>query len=189
MGSKGGCMSKSDRRITAVFSPAYCLFTDGSRLTRMNELCVKQALYYFRTGQARWVIFGCAYDFWTKEGRLKRNLTRQEKVPDGCVVVVGEVCHRYDEVRRLKRKLEEMGVQRLIFVGERHHLGRQFRKSLERALPGLEVHFDTIVCDRFEPTLEPDRIKRFRASCESAWRLWNWVVELVTPIYLRYRPL
>ncbi len=179
--------------VNVGFVPAYCLTVDKStgikRLTHMSLMCVREACAVYRRGIINHIIFGCAYEFWEDEARLVREEAVRLGVSVEMMRFLEAVTDRFDEARKLKIRLGELLATSLYFWGEASHLRKNFRKSFCDALPGIRIYFFPLRCQVFERALEPSRIKSLRASHGVLWRLWNWLVDKMTPLYLRRWPL
>lgn len=179
-------MSKSDNRVVAVFSPAYCLIKDGRRLTHMNEECLREAIVQFKVLSGSYLVVSCAYDFWVQEAQIKKEIIRQAGIDECRILILTAVTDRLDEVRKLKKTVREAGVGRLVIVAEDRHIP-SLRLLTKALLPGLDAQLVPVFCRQFERAQEP-WLKSLRASHKTPWVLWNKLVDLLLPLVFRFRP-
>lgn len=170
----------------AIFVPSYCLKRGGSRLTKLSELCVNEAILLVSAGKADHIIFSNAYKFWRKEAGIKRTLAIEGGVNPENIHLLEEVTDTYDEAKKAGLVLEKIGGHTMILAAELYHMPRLIR-AMTALLPGVTLYEKHIYCSSsdYEMAAEPSIIKSVRAGFRDLWILWNLLLYCATPLILK----
>ena len=164
----------TDNTVTLVLS--YCLYKDGTRLSKMAEESTRLGIATVREGKASHIIFSTAYGCWKKEAELKKDMAVNSGVSPDKIHFIEGVRHTFDEVKGLKSILGQTGAEKLIVICEKYHAPR-VKRMLEKKFPEIQFDF-RIFQSNYERTLEPSFIKSHRGYFFTWW-LWNTACNMV----------
>lgn len=151
---------------------SYCLYKDGTRLSKMAEKSAELGIKTVCNGQASHIIFSTAYSCWKKEAELKKEIAFKKGIKPDKIKVIEGVRHTFDEVKGLKNILNSMGAGKLIVIVEKYHIPR-VKRMLKKKFPEIELDF-RIFQTKYERTMEPSWVKAHRGSIITWW-LWNFL--------------
>ena len=171
----------------AVFVHSYCLNSEGKRPTNMAIVAIEIAVNLALEKLADYLIVAAAYDTAKHECDIYTQYAIRMGVAKENIHALLGIRNSYDEAERAIALAEKLRVNKLIVVAESWHLPRS-KKAFQKRLPeGMELemcefHLPSI---DYERTLEPSKIKSWRAKYEWSWILWNKLLEHLPTSFLQ----